>query len=1453
MATIPDTTTPDSTTPDTGSETHVHGPAAVSHTSYDRDLLREQLTRLRQTAATRSQLEREITTEYETETIGANREADAAIAAVEKKHARESEATRREHTEVIAKADAEATAERTKLDAQQKNYATTYRRNWEKQDAQLKEDSRFEENQAKEVFKEKRKEPALILRRAEKQLADITSQLGDADTRSLKFLIDRRMVAAPAAEVAPSGSDTAPTADHASNDAAAAASASAPSSAAAVPAPVTAEPLPTGAALLTLLEQLRTTVANQSAALLGMKSVATAFSGGTRAAAIMLPLLLGIGAAVATYLQVPESLASDLTTRATAAIGALAAVAVTGIGLGFWLIGRMRKTASAQAVAARDELVGSIARTRHCLAASTGYVKARHDAQLAKLDATFAAESNQRKLKAEADVAEAAEKRDKSLAELAAKYAAAVETIEKKRTTVREAADRKYPARLETLAAGRSQAVAGLVRARDERLAAADRRRADRWQEMTDAWRTARMETAAVYDEAATVDAAAFHPWAHLATEECPLPTLPPPGLRFGQLALSLESVPGGVSLRPDLNTFGPVAWTQPAIVPFPAAASLVIRATGDQKEPASDMMQAFMLRIASGIPAGQSRFTIIDPLGLGKQFAGFMHLADYDELLVTSRIWTEPPQIEQCLADITEQIELVIQKYLRNEYESIGGYNADAEVPEPYRFVVVANFPANFTENSARRLASIAASGARCGVYTIVSIDTSQHMPSNFSIADLEKHATVLTLKDGVATWTSDAEFCKWPLAVEQPPSDEVFTKIIQRVGKAAKAAKRVEVPFDRVAPKEEEWWTGSTASEVLAPLGPAGAKKLQYIKLGKGTSQHALIAGKTGSGKSTLMHALITSLALNYSPSEIQFYLIDFKKGVEFKLYDHYKLPHARVIAIESEREFGLSVLEQLDRELKRRGDLFRECAVQDVAGFRQTGNPDPMPRILLIIDEFQEIFVEDDKIAQDAALILDRLVRQGRAFGMHVLLGSQTLGGSYSLPRATMGQMAVRIALQCNEADSSLILSEDNTAARLLTRPGEAIYNDANGMVAGNNPFQVVFLNDERRERYLGALRRLADRRTDIPVLPRIVFDGNEAAAPAGNPLLAELLDKGTVAGKPEPVPLAWLGDAIAIKDPTAAVFRRQGGANLLIVGQREDLGVSLLAMSMVSLAAAHDPHPGGGLGRAGRFVLFEPAIAEEKPDILLATLASALPHETEVVGRLSVGDAVERLANEVRRRIEEQVLDGESVYVIIRDLARFRELRRNEADFGYSSLGGDQKATPAQNLVNLLKDGPPVGVHVLIWCDSLTNLQRTFERGALKEFELRVLFQMSGSDSSQLVDSPAAVKLGPQRALFVHEETGTLEKFRPYAFPSGEWLTGVSATLRARPQGTPVERPAAAPSATATSPKSTPSQAVPGDDFGFTGKLGGGFGADEFNFAKFLDDPPAEGSPPGDATP
>src|SRR5204863_8065899 len=108
--------------------------------------------------------------------------------------------------------------------------------------------------------------------------------------------------------------------------------------------------------------------------------------------------------------------------------------------------------------------------------------------------------------------------------------------------------------------------------------------------------------------------------------------------------------------------------------------------------------------------------------------------------------IWTEAAHIEEQLAKLTEHMENVFQKYLRNEFETIEEYNEHAgEVAEPYRILVVANFPANFSERAAQRLVSIATSGARCGVYTLVSIDTRVPLPYGFDLSRLEEGATVL------------------------------------------------------------------------------------------------------------------------------------------------------------------------------------------------------------------------------------------------------------------------------------------------------------------------------------------------------------------------------------------------------------------------------------------------------------------------------------------------------------------------------------------------------------------------------------------------------------------------------------------------------------------------------------------------------------------------------------
>ena len=897
------------------------------------------------------------------------------------------------------------------------------------------------------------------------------------------------------------------------------------------------------------------------------------------------------------------------------------------------------------------------------------------------------------------------------------------------------------------------------------------------WNALEQRWNAGVRQAYADFD---IVNAAAkrlFPSWRDVSWDGWRPPADFAPIIKFGDLRINLNELPGGIPKDERLIIPGPRDFTIPAMLAFPNLCSLLIQTSNTGRDEAVEVLQTVMFRLLSTLPPGKVRFTIIDPVGLGQNFAGFMHLADYDGAYVTDKIWTEDRHIEQRLLDLTEHMENVIQKYLRNEYETIGDYNEDAgEIAEPFRFLVIANFPVNFSESSGRRLASVINSGARCGVYTLITVDSRQPLPPGIQWQDLERNSVKLVHeKDRFVL--HDEDYAAFPLAVDKPPSEDFLTEKLHLIGEAAKDSSRVEVPFDVIAPEPDEIWSGDTTNQISVALGRAGATKLQHLTLGVGTSQHALVAGKTGSGKSTLLHALITNLALWYSPDEVEFYLVDFKKGVEFKTYATHELPHARAVAIESDREFGLSVLQRLDAELKHRGNLYRDLGVQDLAGYRRTGHPEKLPRTLLIIDEFQEMFIEDDKIAQDAALLLDRLVRQGRAFGMHVLLGSQTLGGAYSLARSTIGQMGVRIALQCSEADSYLILSDDNAAARLLSRPGEAIYNDASGMVEGNNPFQIVWLPDEKREQCLMRVRAAAAERKMTRREPQIVFEGNVPAEIQRNHLLEGLLRQSDWPVSPIATS-AWLGEAIAIKDPTAAVFRKQSGANLLIVGQREEAALAMMATSLVSLAAQHAPSN-------AKFYVLDGSPVDAPTAGYLERIGQLLPHSICHVAWRDVPGAIDEIAQDLSTRQQSHhTSDAPAVYLIVYGLQRFRMLRQEE-DYGFSSSSdGDASPKPEKQFGAILREGPHLGIHTLTWCDTVNNLNRALDRQGLKEFEIRVLFQMGSTDSSNLIDSPLASKLGLHRALFFSEEQGYVEKFRPYAMPEEPWLAAAAERMRGR---------------------------------------------------------------------
>jgi energy-coupling factor transporter ATP-binding protein EcfA2 len=645
--------------------------------------------------------------------------------------------------------------------------------------------------------------------------------------------------------------------------------------------------------------------------------------------------------------------------------------------------------------------------------------------------------------------------------------------------------------------------------------------------------------------------------------------------------------------------------------------------------------------------------------------------------------------------------------------------------------------------------------------------------MKEGFNLQDLEQTATLIVW-NGQRFVYQDDDFGPRRLELDRAPSAELLDRILESVGSQAKEASRVETPFERIAPRSTLWWQGSTADGLQVPVGRAGARKIQCLELGQGVAQHALVVGRTGAGKSTLLHTLITALALAYSPDELELYLVDFKKGVEFKTYAIHNLPHARVVAIESEREFGLSVLQGLNAEINRRGELFRSIGVDHISDYR-TKSAKALPRILLIVDEFQEFFVEDDIIASQASQILGRLVRQGRAFGIHVLLGSQTLTGAYTPSRSTIGQMAVRIALQCDEPDSRLILAEDNPAARLLSRPGEAIYNAANGLVEGNNLFQVAWLPDEKHSAYLKGIQTMAQERKYVP--PQIVFEGNAPAEVQKNRLLSDLLLLTDWSAQARNVTV-WLGEPIAIKEPTSACFRRQSGNNLLIVGQNDEAAAAMVLVSLASLAVQYKPQD------ASFYILnfsqVDVPYAEQ-----FGKVGDSLPHSAQVVGRRTLAEVIAKTAAEVKERLDAESSDEKgAIFLVVFGMQHARDLRQKD-DFSYGTLTEERETlSPAEQFNTILREGPDVGVFTIAWCDSYTNLMRTLDRRVLREFEMRVIFQMSTEDSSNLIDSPLGNKLGPYRALYFSEEDGRLQKFRPYGLPTEEWLMQVGEQLRKR---------------------------------------------------------------------
>ena len=303
----------------------------------------------------------------------------------------------------------------------------------------------------------------------------------------------------------------------------------------------------------------------------------------------------------------------------------------------------------------------------------------------------------------------------------------------------------------------------------------------------------------------------------------------------------------------------------------------------------------------------------------------------------------------------------------------------------------------------------------------------------------------------------------------------------------------------------------------------------------------------------------------------------------------------------------------------------------------------------------------------------------------------------------------------------------------------------------------------LSDEDRENALKRSRKLADERGEQS--PSVaVFEGNAPAELANNrELAAQRATQATLTQNP-PMIAAAIGEAVAIKPPTSIALRRRAGANVLLLGQQEEQALAVLA-TIAQSSSAQTPTTGGV-----KFYVLDATPADSALYGKLGAVARSLPQPSIEVGYRDVPTTVAALAEELKLRqtSDEQ---GETILVFVNGLQRYRELRKTEESFSFSMDDAETPKPQAADkaLAELIKEGPAFGIHVIAWIDTVAALDRTFDRAMLREFDHRILFQMSAADSAHLIDSPAANKLGVHRAIYFSEEQGIIEKFRPYGVP------------------------------------------------------------------------------------
>ncbi|QQC40506.1 cell division protein FtsK [Actinomyces oris] len=538
-------------------------------------------------------------------------------------------------------------------------------------------------------------------------------------------------------------------------------------------------------------------------------------------------------------------------------------------------------------------------------------------------------------------------------------------------------------------------------------------------------------------------------------------------------------------------------------------------------------------------------------------------------------------------------------------------------------------------------------------------------------------------------------------------PQSADDLISVSRHVASALANAQVEPVAFSDVQPLDAPW-SQSSRDGISFAVGTYGMSTIE-VTLGDELNQrhNALITGAVGQGKSNLISVVVHSLCQRYSPSEVEFYMLDFKEGVTLQAFapDPHTgsfLPHARVLGLDADREYGVNVLRHLFAIYRQRMATFKAAGVQNIRQYRLADPEAVMPRIVVVIDEFQMLFADQDTVATTASDLIIKGARLFRACGIHFILASQTIGSGGMLGgttgQALFAQIPVRLALKNSLAESHATLGLKNDAASHI-RSREAIVNLDYGELSSNRKTTIAYADDA----ILAELRTAWWQQAQGTVTPPEVFEGERRLRLGDDArVLTNLQSRHAMLGRRITVGVA----------PLAADFSTDVGRNLALFGTGP--GHTILLNAALSLLHSTPAAEIIGLDLTSNWHSPE----HDNVRIHFERQLTRLGSTYRVVNKHQADALIDELVE--RAAFAADNASAPPVYVIGFGMERWR--------------------SDTTKIKTLFANGPLASIHLLGWWNKYSSFKAMVGLGGDNNFDIRMAMHLDHSSAREAFKQP-----------------------------------------------------------------------------------------------------------------